>query len=208
MEQFFRWQNMCDWKIEICVRDVWKHCGERGNSIFLFQQCFQKASFWRSLEVGMIPWDSSFLKTVCVCVWGGGGGGSAGTCNGTSIFSCSGKFPLLSHLVFVTCSCLIVLCFNTVFNSISVVSWQPVSQYTYPFFPGVLLTSTPHNILSKPLAAFPHNHCWNNGQQWERNESCRNGCDKSLERRIGWAGERTSDLLFQVLYGTDWAMGP
>ena len=37
-------------------------------------------------------------------------------------------------------------------------------QCTYPCFPGVLLTSTPHNILSKPQAAFPLNHCRNNGQ--------------------------------------------
>ena len=29
-------------------------------------------------------------------------------------------------------------------------------QCTYPFFPGVLLTSSPYNILSKPLTAFPH----------------------------------------------------
>ena len=33
------------------------------------------------------------------------------------------------------------------------------SQCTYPCFPGVLLTNTPHNILSKPLDAFPHDHC-------------------------------------------------
>ena len=38
-------------------------------------------------------------------------------------------------------------------------------QCTSPCFPGVVLTSTPHNILSKPLAAFPHKHCRNNGQQ-------------------------------------------
>ena len=38
-------------------------------------------------------------------------------------------------------------------------------QCTYPCFPGILLTSTPHNILSKPLTAFPHNHCQNNGQR-------------------------------------------
>ena len=38
-------------------------------------------------------------------------------------------------------------------------------QCTYPCFPGVLLTSTHHNILSKQLAAFPHNHCRNNGQR-------------------------------------------
>ena len=38
-------------------------------------------------------------------------------------------------------------------------------QCTFPCFPGVLLTSIPQNILSKPLAAFPHNHCRNNGQR-------------------------------------------
>ena len=39
------------------------------------------------------------------------------------------------------------------------------SQCTYSCFPGVLLTSTPHNILSKPLTAFPHNHRQINGQR-------------------------------------------
>ena len=38
-------------------------------------------------------------------------------------------------------------------------------QSTYPCFPGVLLTCTPHNNLSKPLATFPRNHCRNNGHQ-------------------------------------------
>ena len=33
------------------------------------------------------------------------------------------------------------------------------SLCTYPCFAGVLLTSTSHSILSKPVAAFPHNHC-------------------------------------------------
>ena len=36
-------------------------------------------------------------------------------------------------------------------------------QCTNPCFPRVLLTSTPHNILPSPLAAFAHNHCRNNG---------------------------------------------
>ena len=35
-------------------------------------------------------------------------------------------------------------------------------------FPGVHFTNTSHNILSKPLAAFPHNHCRNNGQERSR----------------------------------------
>ena len=38
------------------------------------------------------------------------------------------------------------------------------NQCTYPCFPGVLLTSTIHNILSKPLATFPHNHYCKNRQ--------------------------------------------
>ena len=38
-------------------------------------------------------------------------------------------------------------------------------QCNYPCFPGLLLTSSPQNFLSKPLAAFPYNHCRNNGQQ-------------------------------------------
>ena len=37
-------------------------------------------------------------------------------------------------------------------------------QCTYPSFPGVLLTGTPHNILSKSLASLTHNHFRNNGQ--------------------------------------------
>ena len=37
-----------------------------------------------------------------------------------------------------------------------------------------LLTSAPQSILYNPLAAFPHNHCRNNGQQRERNECFRN----------------------------------
>ena len=46
--------------------------------------------------------------------------------------------------------------FNAVFNSISVISRWPVhlSMLSWSF-----LTSTPHNIFSKPLAAFPQNYC-------------------------------------------------
>ena len=38
-------------------------------------------------------------------------------------------------------------------------SYIAVASAPYPCFPGILLTSTPHNSLSKPLAAFPHSHC-------------------------------------------------
>ena len=52
----------------------------------------------------------------------------------------------------------------------------------YLCFPGVLFTSISRNILSKPLAAFPNNNCWNNGQRWDRNESCPNDYHQSSER--------------------------
>ena len=61
-------------------------------------------------------------------------------------------------------------------------------QCTYPCSPGVLLTSTPHSILSKPLAAFPHNHCRNNGQQRKKSESCRNDYHQSWERILAEPG--------------------
>ena len=61
-------------------------------------------------------------------------------------------------------------------------------QYTYPCFLGFFLTSTSHNILSKPMTAFPHNHCWNNWQQWKRNESCCNDYHQSLERILAKPG--------------------
>ena len=37
-------------------------------------------------------------------------------------------------------------------------------QCSYRCFPGLLLTNTGHNIVSKPLTAFPHNYCPNNGR--------------------------------------------
>ena len=80
-------------------------------------------------------------------------------------------------------------------------------QCTYLCFPGVLLTSIPHNILSKPPAAFPHNHCRNNGQRWERNESCRNDYHQSSERILAEPGIEPATSCSQVRNATDWAMG-
>ena len=60
--------------------------------------------------------------------------------------------------------------------------------YMYPCFPGVLLISHPHNILSKPLAAFPHNPRRSNGK-WL---SC-NDYHQSSERVLAEPG---SNLLF------------
>ena len=66
--------------------------------------------------------------------------------------------------------------FNDVFNSISVISRQPVhlSMLSLSY-----LNQYSAHIPSKPLAAFPHNHCRNNGQRRKRNESCRNDYHQS-----------------------------
>ena len=66
------------------------------------------------------------------------------------------------------------------------------------------LTSTPHNILSKPLAAFPYNHCRNNGQ---RNDSCLIDYHQSSERILAEPEIETATSCSQVRNATDWAMG-
>ena len=68
------------------------------------------------------------------------------------------------------------------------------------------LTSTPHNILSKLLAAFPHNNCKNNGQRWERNEPCHNDYHQSWERILAEPGIELATSCSQVRNSTDWAM--
>ena len=70
--------------------------------------------------------------------------------------------------------------FNVIYNSISVISRQPVHLS--------MLSWNSHNILSKPLTAFPHNHCRNNEQQWERNKSCHNDYHQSSERILAEQG--------------------
>ena len=77
---------------------------------------------------------------------------------------------------------------------------QLYHQCTYPCFPGVLLTSTPHNILSKPLAAFPHNHRQNNGLRWVSNESCHNKYHQSSLRMLAEPGIKPATSCSQVRY--------
>ena len=98
--------------------------------------------------------------------------------------------------------------FNAVSNSISVISRWPVHLSTLLW--SSFLTSIPHNILFKPLAAFPRNHCRNNGQRWERNKLLLQWQSSILGKNIGRAGYRTSDLLFsrlqryQLIHGARW----
>ena len=69
------------------------------------------------------------------------------------------------------------------------------------------LTSTLHNILSKPLAAFPCNHCRNIGQRIEGNESCRNDYHQSFKRMLCKLRVEPVTSFSQVRYAIDWAMG-
>ena len=81
------------------------------------------------------------------------------------------------------------------------------SQCTYPCFSRVLLTCTPHNILSKALAAFPQNHHWNNRQQWEKNKFCPNYYHQSSERILAEPWIEQAICCSQVHNATNWAMG-
>ena len=51
----------------------------------------------------------------------------------------------------------------------------------YLSFPWLLFFSALHNVFSDPLAAFPYNYHWNNGQQWERTETYRDDFHQSTE---------------------------
>ena len=103
--------------------------------------------------------------------------------------------------LFLSSRLLIVTLFSTVFQL------YHDSQCTYPCFSGLLLTSNPYNILSKSLAAFPHNRCQNNGQWLERNEFCRNDYHQSTERILAEPGIRPATSCSQVRSATNWAMG-
>ena len=62
-------------------------------------------------------------------------------------------------------------------------------QCTYTCFPrGFFLTSTPQNVLPKPLAAFPHKHCRNEGQRWQKRMNCHNDYHQSSEWKLAQPG--------------------
>ena len=112
---------------------------------------------------------------------------------GTSLVSVPARY----HWLIVWC----LTPFSTVFQLYRGV------QCTHPCFPVVLLSSNPRNILSKPLAAFPHNCCRISGQRWERNESWRNDYHQTLERILAELSIEPATSCSQFMYATDWAMG-
>ena len=90
--------------------------------------------------------------------------------------------------------------FKVDFNSISEISRHLVLL-------SIFSQSYPNTILFKPLAAFPHNHCRNNGQRWERNESCRNDYHQFSERILAEPGIEPATYFSKVRCATDWAIG-
>ena len=76
------------------------------------------------------------------------------------------------------------MAFRSIYNIISVLSRWPVhlSMLVRLFFS--FFTCTPHNILSKPLAAFPFNDHGNYSQRWVRNKSCAMCYHRSSERNL------------------------
>ena len=81
--------------------------------------------------------------------------------------------------------------FNTIFNSILALSrWKEyLSMLSWSsFYQQYAKISFQANILSKPLAAFPCNYYWNDGQLSERNESCCNDYHQSSERILAESG--------------------
>ena len=70
-------------------------------------------------------------------------------------------------------------------------------QYINSCYPGILFTNSFNNILSKPLAAFPHKHRRNNGQRLEKNESCHNDYHQSSVRILAEPGIEPTTSCFR-----------
>ena len=100
-------------------------------------------------------------------------------------------YPWMSSITTLGIGWLIVWCLNT----LSTFHLYHGIQCTYSCFPGVLSTSTTHNIISKPLSSFPHNLHQNNEQQQEE-WILLQYWSLVLAKNIGRARDRTSDLVF------------
>ena len=118
------------------------------------------------------PFTTTFSKTVCcwcvkMSIYGGKGqvfyqqSRLLWTKLKSILWVCWMCWIFTYSMVLIQNDWLIFLVFNAIFNSISVISRRPVHLSVLSWSS---LNSTPHNILSKLLVAFPHNHCRNNGQ--------------------------------------------
>ena len=187
------------------IQDFYSTWLEKFLSFFFFKfRCQYSSLYQLGLNSGLFPCPFNSTKRQNICkwkkqkkneIWSGKGRKHSGKRRKCWLPAFSPFPTMFSKGFFFKVNWLIVWCltpFSTVFQLYC------CSQCTYPCFPGVLLTSSPHNILSKPLAAFPHNHCRNNGQRWERNESCRNDYHQSSERILAEPGIEPATSRSQV----------
>ena len=86
-----------------------------------------------------------------------------------------------------------------VFNAVNIISVMSRRQLHL----SMLLTSTRHNIRSKPLAAFPHDHRRNNAQWREKDKSRRNDYHQSLERIMAVPLIEPATSCSEAQYATD-----
>ena len=108
--------------------------------------------------------------------------------------SCRKGFPFAYE------HCIDFMVLTAVFNSISVMLRRPV-QRCLLFWSS--LTST---LSSQATGCFAHNHCQNNVQRRERNESCCIYFHQSMEKILAARGFRTSNLFsthvpYRLSYG-------
>ena len=95
--------------------------------------------------------------------------------------------------------------FPTMFITYQRIGCHLQIQCTYPCFPGVLLTSTLHNILSKPLAA-SHITIVKTKESGDRGMNPSQWLSSIFGKNIGQARDWTSDLLLSSPQ-CSWVMG-
>ena len=155
-----------------CFLPIWR-------TFYHFRQIWrlQTLSIWKSLKFAV--WERvklyfvwmEFLLMVC------------------KIWTVSRRVKLGNKPCSITVDLPCPLCWNIVVDRLIVWCSMPFStvfqlhcgsQCTYPCFPGSYI----QYFAQYSFQSFPHNHCRNNGQWWERNESCCNDYQQFPEPKI------------------------
>ena len=161
------WQQLAGlWPVELTTKLIWqklkfvlrrvKNIVGRGENagyqhFLMFQQCFKKSSFPRSINVGLCGKEPLERADIILVT------GENAVYQKFLSPQCSQITPSEALLYRLIGMCLLL--FST---------WiQLPIMFTYPCFQRVFLS-----VLSKLLATFSQKWCWNICLLWERNESC------------------------------------
>ena len=98
-------------------------------------------------------------------------------------------------------NCLIDRLINWVNSALKIISAISQRSVSLAMLSSIYLARIPKNILSEPLVSILLEHRQNNGVRWGRNESCRARAIIYPRNAIVKSGNRTSDLLVQLIYG-------